>query len=257
MPHPLEGALAGPEILHALARVLRLDDTERTYLWSLAMPSPEAAASGPARERTVRPGVLQLLERWADLPAFVVGPDRDVLAATALATRVNPAWTPGNNLIEFTFLDPRAESVYPAWNEIALQAVAGLRATAAARHGELDGFVAGMRGRSERFRDLWDAHEVYERTAGEKQLRVDGAGDAPPHVRGVRAHRPRGPCPVRVLPPARQRGRAGAPPPRLTGRALRPRSGSRSRAPCGAGRGRPRSPIWRRPGWPHSCPRCS
>uniref|UniRef100_A0AAU3GSE1 Transcriptional regulator n=1 Tax=Streptomyces sp. NBC_01401 TaxID=2903854 RepID=A0AAU3GSE1_9ACTN len=172
----MRGALAGPEILHALARVLRLDDTERTYLWSLAMPSPEAAASGPARERTVRPGVLQLLERWADLPAFVVGPDRDVLAATALATRVNPAWTPGNNLIEFTFLDPRAESVYPAWNEIALQAVAGLRATAAARHGELDGFVAGMRGRSERFRDLWDAHEVYERTAGEKQLRVDGAG---------------------------------------------------------------------------------
>jgi hypothetical protein len=66
--------------------------------------------------------------------------------------------------------------VYPHWDEIALQAVAGLRATAAARRGELDGFVADMRERSETFRALWDSHDVYERTMGEKQLRVDGIG---------------------------------------------------------------------------------
>ena len=126
--------------------------------------------------RTVRPGVLQLLERWADLPAFIVGPSRDVLAGTALAARVNPAWSPGHNLIEFTFLDPRAHTVYPEWKEIALQAVAGLRATAAGRRGELDGFVADLRERSDTFRALWDSHDVYERTMGEKQLRVDGIG---------------------------------------------------------------------------------
>jgi hypothetical protein len=90
--------------------------------------------------------------------------------------RVNPAWSPGHNLIEFTFLDPRAHTVYPHWDEIALQAVAGLRATATARRGELDGFVADMRERSETFRALWDSHDVYERTMGEKQLRVDGIG---------------------------------------------------------------------------------
>lgn len=104
------------EILQALARVLRLDDTERTYLWSLVAPSlAPAAGSGAAPVRTVRPGVLVLLERWADLPAFVVDPGRDVLAGTALAARVNPAWSPGHNLIEFTFLDPRAREVYPDW----------------------------------------------------------------------------------------------------------------------------------------------
>ncbi|MEU7046422.1 helix-turn-helix transcriptional regulator [Streptomyces varsoviensis] len=164
------------EILRALVRVLRLGDTERAYLWSLAEPTPEPAEADAAPARTVRPGVLRLLERWGDLPAFVVGPSRDVLAATALAGRVNPAWSPGGNLVEFTFLDPRAHTVYPAWDEIALQAVAGLRATAAARRGELDGFVASMRERSEAFRTRWDSHDVYERTAGEKRLRVDGVG---------------------------------------------------------------------------------
>ena len=164
------------EILQALARVLNLDDTERTYLWSLAMPSPDPAEDSVVPAHTVRPGVLQLLERWADLPAFIVGPNRDVLAATPLAARVNPAWSPGNNLIEFTFLDPRAHTVYPDWDEIALQAVAGLRATAAARHGELDDFLTDMRERSASFRALWDSHDVYERTMGEKQLRVGEIG---------------------------------------------------------------------------------
>jgi transcriptional regulator with XRE-family HTH domain len=167
------------EILQALARALRLDDTERSYLWSLAVPSLEPAENGVVAARTVRPGVLQLLERWADLPAFIVGPSRDVLAGTALAARVNPAWSPGHNLIEFTFLDPRAHSVYPEWDEIALQAVAGLRATVVARRGELDDFVADMRERSETFRALWDSHDVYERTMGEKQLCVDGIGILP------------------------------------------------------------------------------
>ncbi|WP_433653960.1 hypothetical protein ACQPW1_25185 [Nocardia sp. CA-128927] len=120
--------------------------------------------------------MLQLLERWADLPAFIVDPRRDVLAGTTLAARVNPAWSPGHNLIEFTFLGPRAHTVYPEWDEISLQAVAGLRATAAARRGDLDGFVADMRERSETFRALWDSHDVYERTMGGKQLHVDGIG---------------------------------------------------------------------------------
>jgi transcriptional regulator with XRE-family HTH domain len=164
------------EILAALARVLGLDDTERAYLWSLAMPPLAPADTGAAPAPAVRPGVLHLLERWADLPAFVVGPRRDVLAGTALAARVNPAWSAGHNLIEFTFLDPRARTVYPDWEEIALQAVAGLRATAATRRAEVDGFVADLRERDETFRALWDSHDVYERVMGEKRLYVEGIG---------------------------------------------------------------------------------
>ncbi|WP_406509992.1 helix-turn-helix domain-containing protein [Streptomyces sp. NBC_00212] len=164
------------EILEALARVLRLDDTERAYLWSLAMPPLAPVDNDTAPAPLVRAGVLHLLERWADLPAFVVGPRRDVLAGTTLAARVNPAWSTGHNLIEFTFLDPRARTVYPDWEAISLQTVAGLRATAATRRAELDGFVAHMRERSETFRALWDSHDVHERVTGEKRLQVDGVG---------------------------------------------------------------------------------
>ncbi|NSC25116.1 helix-turn-helix domain-containing protein [Streptomyces albus subsp. chlorinus] len=165
------------EILEALAGVLRLDDTERTYLWSLVAPSlAPAAGSGAEPVDAVRPGVLVLLERWADLPAFVVGPRRDVLAGTALAARVNPAWSPGHNLIEFTFLDPRAPRVYPDWEDIAVQAVAGLRTTVAGRPAELDEFVASMRERSDTFRALWDSHDVYDRVTGRKRLAVEDAG---------------------------------------------------------------------------------
>ncbi|AZM59129.1 MULTISPECIES: helix-turn-helix domain-containing protein [unclassified Streptomyces] len=164
------------EILEALARALRLDDTERAYLWSLAVPTPGPAGQEAQPARTVRRGVLHLLERWSDLPAFVVSPRRDVLAATELAARVNPAWTPGANLIEFTFLDPRAPKVYPDWDEIALQAVTGLRATAVAHHAELDAFVTGMRERSEAFRALWDSHDVQERVVGEKRIAVEDIG---------------------------------------------------------------------------------
>ncbi|MFI6165944.1 helix-turn-helix domain-containing protein [Nocardia sp. NPDC051052] len=164
------------EILEALARALRLDDAERAYLWSLATPPLAPVDSRAVPAHTVRPGVLHLLERWVDLPAFVVGPNRDVLAGTALAARVNPAWSPGHNLIEFTFLDPRAPQVYPDWDDISRQAVAGLRATAAARTAELAPFVASMRERSETFRALWDSHDVYARVMGDKRLRVDGIG---------------------------------------------------------------------------------
>ncbi|HEX7306376.1 helix-turn-helix domain-containing protein, partial [Lentzea sp.] len=106
------------EVLEALARALRLDDTERLHLWSLAVPPPVPAVPAGG----VRPGVLHLLEKWAGQPAFVVGPTRDVLAGTPLAARVNPAWSPGHNLVEFTFLDPRAREVYPDWDEIGAQA---------------------------------------------------------------------------------------------------------------------------------------
>ncbi|MFF3645003.1 helix-turn-helix domain-containing protein [Streptomyces sp. NPDC002564] len=165
------------EVLQAIAAVLELDDTERTYLWALAAPALDAADAASPAVDAVRPGVVHLLRRWSDLPALVVNPRRDVLATTALAPRMNPAWTTGQNLIEFTFLDPRARQVYPQWQDISLQAVAGLRASAAAHRGQLDDFIATLRDRSDVFRSLWDSHDVYGRVHGIKLLHVPGVGE--------------------------------------------------------------------------------
>nr|WP_279581518.1 helix-turn-helix transcriptional regulator [Fodinicola feengrottensis] len=83
------------EILEAVARALRLDDTERAYLWSLATPALAPADAHAVPEHTVRPGMLRLLERWADLPAFVVAPNRDVLARHRAGRSGQPRVEPG------------------------------------------------------------------------------------------------------------------------------------------------------------------
>ncbi|WP_390624158.1 MmyB family transcriptional regulator [Fodinicola feengrottensis] len=128
-------------------------------------------------------------------------PTATYLPGTALAARVNPAWSPGHNLIEFTFLDPRAPEVYPDWEDITRQAVAGLRTTAAARRAELDPFVAAMRERSETFRELWDSHDVYERVIGDKRLLRRRHRRPAPQLRNLRARRTPGARAVRVLSP--------------------------------------------------------
>ena len=162
------------EVLDALARVLQLDDADRRYLHALASGPLDgvAAVDGAA----VRENVRRLLRRWSDLPAFVVNPRRDVLAATALAGRVNPAWTVGANLIEFTFLDPRARDVYPDWPDIAAQAVAGLRASAADHPDVIGEFVASLRSRSDAFGELWERRDVVDRTVGYKRVAVPDVG---------------------------------------------------------------------------------
>src|SRR5947209_5309893 len=58
------------EVVAALARALRLDDTERAYLWSLAMPTPTPADGGDASTDVVRPRVRDLLDGAAGRPAL-------------------------------------------------------------------------------------------------------------------------------------------------------------------------------------------
>lgn len=162
------------EVLDALARVLRLDQTESTHLRRLAgiadpRPTPVTEA--------VRPGVRHLIEQWSQTPAFVVNLRRDVLIATELASSINPGWTAGVNLAEFAFLDQRAKSVYAEWDLITAQTVAGLRATAVADPtGSVHDFITSLARRSSAFAELWDAQDVDSRTIGQKRFRLDGFG---------------------------------------------------------------------------------
>jgi len=164
-----------PEVLEALAAALRLDAAERRYLQTLALPSLDTSGGG-VDGSTVRSGVQQLFRRWVGLPAFVVTPSRDVVAATSLARRVNPAWAEGMNLVRFTFTDPRARATYPDWADIAAQAVAGLRASAADHPQMVEPLVDEMRHSSDAFRQLWDRRDVLTRTVGIKRIRIADVG---------------------------------------------------------------------------------
>src|SRR5689334_7800152 len=54
-------------VLDAVARVLRLDETERQHLFNLARPRDTATAA-----QRVRPGVRLLLDMMETVPAFVL-----------------------------------------------------------------------------------------------------------------------------------------------------------------------------------------
>lgn len=166
-----------PEVLDAIADALRLDSAERDHLHRLGSPTSRRTAVDRSVTETVRPGVSELLARWSNLPAFVVNARRDVLASTDLAERVNPGWRPGGNLAVFTFLDPRAKEIYPDWDVIAGQVVAGLRsASATYPGGDVGRLIEYLAGEDATFAELWSTQDVYARTIGQKRFAVKGFG---------------------------------------------------------------------------------
>lgn len=76
------GPKPSEQVLGALTRALRLDDLDRDLLFRLAGSEPPQAGQIPL---VIRPSVLLLLDRMADLPALVLSAKSDVLAWNPLA----------------------------------------------------------------------------------------------------------------------------------------------------------------------------
>ncbi|WP_329066543.1 helix-turn-helix transcriptional regulator [Streptomyces sp. NBC_01429] len=148
-----------PQVLASLARVLRLDDVERTYLLGLAGARPRA----PRRKRPehVPARVHQLLAQLR-IPAFVEGRAFDVLASNPMALALSPRLRPGQNRLRSLLLDPEEHAFHQDWAEAAAGFVAALRTTIGddtdnPRFVELVGELALS---SQRFRTLWARHDV-------------------------------------------------------------------------------------------------
>jgi transcriptional regulator with XRE-family HTH domain len=176
-------------VLEALARALQLDEAERAHLFDLARRS---TSTGPARRRAaqpVRPGLQQLLDAMADVPAFVQNGRLDVLATNALGRALYcdlydddaVPGAPGRppNHARYTFLDPRSADFYPDWNLAARTGVALLRAETGRRPDDrvLTELIGELTTRSDRFSALWAAHDVRRHTAGTKSFHHRVVGD--------------------------------------------------------------------------------
>ncbi|WP_433543945.1 helix-turn-helix transcriptional regulator (plasmid) [Streptomyces sp. CA-294286] len=194
-------------VLDALVRVLCLDPTERAHLYDLARctaprASPLAAAHRPGDaggrpdragsgdcaadaddEPPVREDLHRLLAAVGAVPAYLLGPAMDVLAANGLARAlvggldVPPPGRP--NLARHVFLDASARDLYPRWGEVAGQTVGFLRFSAGRRPGDarLGRVVTELSRRSPEFRELWAAQEVTEKSYGTKGFRHPLVGD--------------------------------------------------------------------------------
>jgi transcriptional regulator with XRE-family HTH domain len=147
------------QVLQALSQVLRLDDVEREYLFSLATPT-QRSRSRRLTER-VPPRLHHLLDAL-DVPAFVEGRYLDVLASNERAAAFSPRLTPGHNRLHSLLLDPEEREFHDDWDTACADAVAGFRSligtdTTDARAAELVGELSLA---SARFRTLWARHDV-------------------------------------------------------------------------------------------------
>ncbi|GAA2082861.1 helix-turn-helix transcriptional regulator [Kitasatospora saccharophila] len=159
------------EVLDAVARVLRLDGTERGHLHDLARPPRGTQRRAPQQ---VGPGLRLVLDAMA-LPVFALGRCMDVLAWNAPADAVIgfSELPPGErNMARHAFLGERGARLYPEFERVAAETVAHLRLDAA-RHPDdpdLAALVADLTAGSPLFAELWARHGVREKASGRKRL---------------------------------------------------------------------------------------
>ncbi len=182
----IAGASSG--VLEALARALRLDETERSHLHDLARAADGIPTSGRSRRRTstrtaTRPGLAWTLEAITDGVAFVRDQHQDVLATNRLARAFySPLVGEGGrlpNLARFQFLDPASRDFYPDWDLFARMCVGVMRADAGRDPHDrgLQDLVGELSTRSEEFRRLWADHDVRTHGSGTKRFHHPVVGE--------------------------------------------------------------------------------
>ncbi|WP_353649956.1 helix-turn-helix transcriptional regulator [Nakamurella sp. A5-74] len=164
-----------PQVLEALAAVLRLDGAATQYLLSLSAARSKTARR-PRRE-VVPVGIRQLLDA-VNVPAFVENRMFDVLAANRLATAVSPAIAVGENRLRSVFLDPDEQDLHPDWDQVAGGMVASFRASIGT---DVDDprtlqLVGELSLASEPFRRFWGRHDVRPLSGAAMQLRHPQVG---------------------------------------------------------------------------------
>jgi transcriptional regulator with XRE-family HTH domain len=177
-------------VLDAVARALRLDDTERAHLSDLARVANASTAvragKRPASD-AVRTGVRQLLAGMTMIPAFVRNNRFDILAVNDLGRALyaplfttsltGPPHAPVNT-VRFIFLDARAEYFYRDWGRVAADSVGALRVQAGRNpyDRDLSNLIGELATRSDDFRVRWGAHEVYVHGSAVKRFNHPAIG---------------------------------------------------------------------------------
>lgn len=168
-----------PSVLSSLARVLRLDDDQRTYMYELVGTPTKQRRRAPQK---VKPYLRRILDR-IDAPAIVMTPTHDVLAwnplAAALMLDFGEVPERERNFVRLLFTDPRLRSLYPEWEELARAVVAYLRMEAARRPDDprLAELVGDLSIRDPQFRQWWAGTHVAVKRRGTRRYRHPVVGE--------------------------------------------------------------------------------
>ncbi|WP_432010750.1 helix-turn-helix transcriptional regulator [Streptomyces cucumeris] len=151
-----------PQVLDAVARVLRLNDPERRHLYVLAGLNPPVPASEYGTDHLCE-GLQRLIDAWMPFPAHIMDRYWNVIAYNDGASMVlgfRPDM-PQNCLITF-FTDPVYRARAQSWEENAPWVVAQFRASLS-DHPDDEGFgeiVRELAELSPEFTELWERRDV-------------------------------------------------------------------------------------------------
>ncbi|WP_330457767.1 helix-turn-helix transcriptional regulator [Streptomyces sp. NBC_00820] len=167
-----------PQVLDAVARVLRLSNAERRHLYVLAGLNPPAAEVAPEK-RDMCDGLRRLIDTWMPYPAHIM--DRyyncvmyNEAAAVVLGMRRESTQ---NCLVDF-FTDPLFRLRSASWERNARTVVAQFRAACAADPDD-EGFqavLAEVTSLSPEFSRIWAERDIEDQGQIRKELEHPLAG---------------------------------------------------------------------------------
>ena len=161
-----------PQVLDAVARVLRMGDAERRHLYLLAGLNPPAPRPAPERQ-DMGAGLRRLIDTWMPYPAHIMDMYYNCVmyndaAAFVLGMRPDTTQT---CLVDF-FTDPLYRSRSASWDRNARTVVAQFRAASAARPDD-EGFqalLAQLTESSAEFAELWAERDIEDAGLIRKEL---------------------------------------------------------------------------------------
>lgn len=163
------------QVLDALSRALRLDATAHSYMRSLVHPPNRQTApeSSPALQRA-----RWLIDSWPMTAAMILTRHNDIVATNALMAALIPGYRPGGNALVALLLDSDLRQLYLEWDGLSMRSVGLMRAQVArdptgARAQQL---IVQLSRESERFREVWDRHDIIGMTEGTHPINHPVAG---------------------------------------------------------------------------------
>ena len=172
---------ASAPVLTDIADVLRLDEDQRRYLFSLA-GKPSVRAPRVAQQK-VLPQLQRLLDGLSHIPAIIMGRRMDVLAWNALAaamiTDFGAVPAKQRNYVRILFTEPAMRSLYADWNTVAQTAVAQLRMEAAKYPDDprLTSLVGELSVQDKQFATWWAEQHVATLSSGVKAVNHPVVGE--------------------------------------------------------------------------------
>lgn len=165
------------QVLHALARALRLDDAGLQHMLRISTARPVDMAAAEAAVPTE--AMSAILDSWANTPAYIINSRHEVVLSNALARRVVPLGLEvGRSIPEVVFTFPEVRAL-PTWPALADRTARRMRFYGHPYDERLHATAARLSAADPVFQGLWERHEVDPYFDGDVRPFVDGYGQVP------------------------------------------------------------------------------